>query len=357
MAFGPSSAERNPGYRRPVHTWSDAMARALYAPDGFYRQTSPEAHFRTSVTASPLFARTLVPLVAAVDEALHRPARFDLVDVGAGDGRLLAGLLAALPHDLAARTNATAVELRPRPSDLPTNISWTDELPDGVVGLMIANEYLDNVPCDVIVVDDDGRPRPVMVDLVTGDESPGSDTPAEHLSWLERWWPIREPGARAEVGVDRDQAWADIVRSLQQGTAVAVDYGHLRGEREAGAYAAGTLTGFRDGYQVVPVPDRSCDLTAHVAIDACASEGLSAGAEASALLRQGDLLRSLGLDVRRPPVSLAHTAPHTYVEGLSRASQAAELIDPTSLGSFWWLLQTKRFRPALEGIRWDQVKE
>lgn len=333
------------------------MEQALYAPDGFYRQHAAEAHFRTSVTASPLFAQALVRLVTAVDEALDHPQSFDLVDVGAGDGSLLRGLSAAVPDELASRMNATGVELRPRPDDLPPGINWTDELPNGVVGLIIANEFLDNVPCDVIEVGADGRPRPVMVDLVTGEESLGGDTPAEHLSWLERWWPIREPRARAEVGIDRDQAWAAIMRVLQQGIAVAVDYGHLRGERLSGAYAAGTLTGFREGHQVVPVPDGSCDLTAHVAIDACASAGVHAGAEGSALGRQADALRSLGLDARRPPLALAHTDPPQYLEGLSRASQAAELLDPAALGSFWWLFQSKGCRPDLDGFAWTQVKE
>jgi SAM-dependent MidA family methyltransferase len=84
---------------------------------------------------------------------------------------------------------------------------------------------------------------------------------------------------------------------------------------------------------------------------------MHAGAEVSALHRQTDVLRALGLDARRPPLALAHTDPQEYVEGLSRASQAAELLDPAGLGSFWWLIQTKGCRPALEGICWDQVKE
>ena len=333
------------------------MARALYAPEGFYRQNAPESHFRTSVTASPLFALTLVPLITAVDEALHHPPQFDLVDVGAGDGRLLCSLLAALPDDVAARTNATAVELRPRPDDLLSGITWTDELPNGVVGLIIAHEYLDNVPCDVIELDDDGRPRQVMVDLASGEETLGEEVKDEQLRWLELWWPSHAPGARADVGIDRDRSWAEIVRALHRGAAVAVDYGHLRDDREAGAYSAGTLTGFRDGHQVIPVPDGSCDLTAHVAMDAIASAGGHAGAEASALCRQTQVLRALGLHAGRPPLALAHTDPQGYVEGLSRASQAAELLDPASLGSFWWLLQVKGCRAALEGIDWTQVKE
>src|SRR5947208_2791006 len=80
----------------------------------------------------------------------------------------------------------------------------------------------------------------------------------------------RRPGPaarRAEVGAPRDTAWAGAVRALARGVALAVDYGHLREDRPA----FGTLTGFRNGRQVAPVPDGSCDLTAHVAIDSVAA--------------------------------------------------------------------------------------
>ncbi len=121
----------------------------------------------------------------------------------------------------------------------------------------------------------------------------------------------------------------------------------------SGAYPGGTLTGYRDGRQVVPVPDGSCDITAHVAMDACAEAGREAGADASALMSQADALRSLGLDAKRPPIELAHSDPERYIKELSRASHAAELLDSASLGSFWWLLQAKGCRPVISGIKWS----
>ena len=51
--------------------------------------------------------------------------------------------------------------------------------------------------------------------------------------------------------------------------ALAIDYAHERERRPV----YGTLTGYRDGHCVSPVPDGSCDITAHVALDACADGG------------------------------------------------------------------------------------
>lgn len=69
--------------------WRDAMDRALYGPGGFFvAGAGPAGHFRTSVHASPAFARALLRVVEHVDAALGRPSRLDVVDVGAGRGEL-----------------------------------------------------------------------------------------------------------------------------------------------------------------------------------------------------------------------------------------------------------------------------
>ena len=116
---------------------------------------------------------------------------------------------------------------------------------------------------------------------------------------------------------------------------MAVDYGHEAGGRPA----AGTLTGYRDGRQVPPVPDGSCDLTAHVALDACAAAGSAAGATATALVRQADALRALGVDATRPTTANAREDPLGYLRSLAAAGSAAELLDRAGLGGFGWLVQ------------------
>ncbi|MGC5334401.1 SAM-dependent methyltransferase [Micromonospora sp. DT62] len=373
--------------------WRDAMERSLYGPDGFFVSGSgPAAHFRTSVHASPAFAAALLRLVEQVDAALGHPGVLRVVDVGAGRGELLRALSAALgtpparpsassgPSSagpapsasvpLASRVRLTAVEKAPRPADLPDRIDWLDEIPDGITGLLVATEWLDNVPLDVTVHTAEGW-RYLLVDPATGAETVGDPVDPADADWLTRWWPAPDAGAdgigptvsgflaarsaeessltarsrsgrqdppttvRAEIGRTRDEAWADAVGHVDRGLALAVDYGHLRDGRPVD----GTLTGYRGGRQVPPVPDGSRDVTAHVAVDSVASAGAEVAGCAYDLVSQREALRALGADGGRPPLSLAASDPAGYVRALAAASAVAELTDPAGLGGHWWLRQ------------------
>jgi SAM-dependent MidA family methyltransferase len=296
---------------RSMQPWSAAWEEALYGPSGFFVRERPAAHFRTSVTTSRAYAHAVRVLAGRVDDALGRPDPYDVVDLGAGRGELLH----ALP-DVPARWRLTAVERAPDPG---TQVRWLARLPS-VTGLLVANEWLDAVPLDLV---DDGRL--VLVDRA-GRQRPGPPAPAEALAWCARWWPcaLGGQGRPAEVGVSRDRAWAAAVASVARGLAVAADYGHTRATRRP------TLTGYRDGRQVPPVPDGSCDVTAHVALDSCAA------ATGARLLTQRAALADLGVDAALPVWE--GDAP-AYAAGLQRASDAAELLDPAGLGGFGWLVQ------------------
>ncbi|HEU4349402.1 MAG TPA: SAM-dependent methyltransferase [Actinoplanes sp.] len=309
------------------------MENALYREGGFFVRANdgPADHFRTSVHASPLFAGAMMRLMREVDEALDHPRHLDVVDVGAGRGELLTTLTALL-GDEAQRIRFTGVDLAARPAGLDPRITWRRDVPDGVVGLLLATEWLDNVPLDVAELDDHGRLRQVLVDPPTGAETLGGPPDAADLAWLSRWADLREPGDRAEIGRPRDVAWAGAVAKVRRGCALAVDYGHLRDHRPP----HGTLTGFRGGRQVPPVPDGSCDITAHVAMDSAAG----AAGTPYRLTSQRTALKALGVDGARPPLDLARTDPPAYLRALSAASAAAELIDPAGLGGHWWLLHT-----------------
>lgn len=320
--------------------WRTASQEALYGPEGFYRRPEgPAGHFRTSVHASALFADAVARLLCRVDEALGSPAALDFVDLGAGRGELVTGVLAALPAEVAARVRAHGVELADRPVGLDPRVEWTAEPPKGITGLLFANEWLDNVPVEVAEVDPAGVPRLVLV-REDGAERLGEPVSGAEAAWLARWWPqAPEEGLRAEIGLPRDTAWASAVASVDQGLAIAVDYAHTRDTRPP----FGTLTGFREGRETAPVPDGSCDITAHVALDACASATATASAGAlpgARLLTQRAALRALGVTGARPQLTLASTDPTAYVRALASAGEAAELTAPGGLGDFGWLVQS-----------------
>lgn len=311
-----------------MRSWREAMTEALYGDRGFYRRADgPAAHFRTSAHVGPLFAAAVAELLTRVDRALGHPPRLDLVDVGAGRGELLTAVaeLAGSTLPLAPRLRLTGVEIAARPAGLPTPIAWTEEIPV-LTGLLLANEWLDVVPLDVVELTADG-PRTVLVGR-DGAQSLGPAPAAAELAWLARWWPLTDVGDRAEIGITRDAAWTGAVSRVRRGLAVTVDYGHSATDRPP----YGSLLGYRCGAAVPPVPDGSCDLTAHVALDSCraSTNGL--------LTTQREALADLGLSALRPPRELAGRDPAAYLSALRDAGDAAELLDPAGLGGFGWLL-------------------
>ncbi|MFC0066433.1 SAM-dependent methyltransferase [Umezawaea endophytica] len=113
-----------------------------------------------------------------------------------------------------------------------------------------------------------------------------------------------------------------------RGAALAVDYGHVRGDRVGGRYPRGTLVGYRGGRVVEPVFDGSCDVTAHVALDACA---VAAGGE-YVLVSQRD---ALGVLLAK---EVGGDGPLGWLEGVARAGRVGELRAVGGLGDFGWLL-------------------
>lgn len=291
--------------------WEQAWAQALYGPDGFVCSGAPPAaHFRTSVHVGGLLAEAVVELLGRVDTALEHPAAVDLVDLGAGGGELLAGVVERLPAGLRRRVAPLAVDVRPAPRGWA--LPWAAALPDRVDGLVVAHEWLDALACPVLVRVG-GVLRRVQV-AADGSERPGPAAGGAEHAWWQRWG----GGPRGEVGLPRDEAWSAVLARVGSGAALAVDYGVAR--------PADTLAAYRLGRRVRPVPDGSCDLTAHV-------HWPSALARGGRLTTQADALDRLGVAAGTPGVD-----GWGWVVHAERSGQLAELTDPGGLGGFGWLL-------------------
>jgi hypothetical protein len=226
----------------------------------------------------------------------------------------------------------TGVDVVSRPAGLPDGAEWLvspggaglpSRLTHLTAALVVAHEWLDVVPCPVAEVDERGVLRHRLVDL-TGAESWGPPVSGRELEWTRAHWPTERPGDRVEIGLPRDIAWSGLVERLDTGLAVAVDYGHRRDHRPR----EGTLTAYRSGRQVTPVPDGSCDLTAHVAMDSLAH---------GELVDQRTALRRLGVLGETPPIELARTDPPAYLRALERSGAAAMLTARGGFGDFLWV--------------------
>ena len=329
----------------PYLPWQQAWQQALYGDQGFYRRPEgPAGHFRTAChAAAPVLAGALAALATEAGCSA-------IVDVGAGRGELLTALADA---EAAAGLRLHGVDVVERPDGLPERIGWSaglPDLPDGALdgALVTAWELLDVVPMPIAEVGKDGGLRLVLVEPATGDERPGPPLTALESSWCARWWPgvDAEPGSRVEIGAPRDALWAGLVKRVARtstgGLLLAVDYRHDVERRPA----EGSLAAFRSGRAVPPVPDGSCDLTAHVALDAVAVAGEFAGASASVLLRQREALRARGVAITPGDLATARSAgTAALLAQLERRSQLDELLDANGLGGFGWLVQGVR-RPV-----------
>jgi len=312
-----------------VVPWREAWQDALYGGHGFYRGASgPAGHFTTATQggAGEVLAEALWAWADAVGAD-------GIVDVGAGRGELLRHLGAVNPG-----RPLTGVDVVQRPGDLSAHVDWLvgpggAELPDDLAprnALVVAHEWLDVVPCTIAEVAPDGTLCEVLVDRATGEESLGERLSEPDLQWCQRFWPTAftsdaAPGDRVEVGRQRDLAWQELLGRMVGCTAVAVDYGHLVGDRPRG----GTFTAYRHGVEVSPLPDGSCDLTAHVAVDAL---------DHDEILSQREALHRVGVHGRTPDHALSQADPAAYLHELGRTSAAATLLRPGGFGDFWWVV-------------------
>ena len=376
---------------RPI-PWQQAWHEALYGQDGFYRRPEgPAGHFRTACHAGPA---VLAPALLRLATEAGCTA---IVDLGAGRGELLTALAQLGPgtadeptpaedlpadlfappsgpepahdgtghdgtghdgtghdgtgHDDTGRTGPGVrlhgVDVVERPPGLPDGVGWScglDALPDTVLdgALVLAFELLDVVALPIAELGTDGVLRLILVDPATGGEHQGPPLTAVESAWCARWWPLvdADPGARVEIGAVRDAFWAGLVkrmtRNLRGGLLLAVDYSHDVEHRPAD----GSLAAFRGGRAVPPVPDGSCDLTAHVALDAVAAAGVRAGATDTVQLRQRAALRALGVAITPGDLAAARSAgTAALLAQLELRSQLDELLDESGLGGFGWLLQ------------------
>lgn len=312
-------------YSRP---WFDRWVESATGSDGFWPDNLPEQHFRTASTTGAALIHLITPLL---DQHLEIRA---VVDIGAGGGELLTRLAELRPG-----LSLTGVDLRSRPNDLPDAVAWVRDRWDvrqhhwtgpaaPLLGgldrptLVIAGEWLDDLPAVVAQRVGDGW-RELLVDD-SGRETAGPTLPADDRDWLQRWWPS---GQRAEVGRTRDRAWAELVGAVLPygGLALLIDYGHLTSTRPA----HGSLTGYRAGRQVPPLPTGSVNLTAHVAIDAVRAAGEARGATTLRCARQRDVVRE------SPPLP---SSSDPLIDLAGRSQRAALAASP-GLGAHWWLLQ------------------
>ena len=252
-------------------SFAEFMDISLYHPElGYYaraaQKTGRAGDFFTSVDVGPIFGKLLAKQFAEMWRIVpHRaespePRAFDLVEAGAGSGRLARDILdAAQQHEpefysairlslveQSPSARAAQIETLGTHASLLTYSSAT--LPGDVHGVIYANELLDALPTHAVVMTDTGL-REVFIDLAGG-PSTGSGQGRfvekfEELSssriaeYLARAGAEMRVGWRAEVNFGAEEWTKSAAESLRRGFVVLIDYGHDERELYSASHSAG----------------------------------------------------------------------------------------------------------------------
>ncbi|MGQ0428710.1 MAG: class I SAM-dependent methyltransferase [Gammaproteobacteria bacterium] len=334
------------------------MECALYEPGlGYYtagrRPFGASADFVTAPELSPLFGRCLAAQVA---EVLDRIGGGDVVEYGAGSGRLAVDLLDALAARGALPRRYRIVELsetlraeqRERlavRSAHADRIEWLPGPPDSEwQGIAVANEVVDALPlerfrvtagdCEAIgvVMDGEGfawRAGPADCALIAAVRALSRRLPR----------PL-PPGYVSEICL-RAPGWlASATATLARGLLLAVDYGLPRAQYYHPSRDGGTLAGFHRHRRLEDVLQRPglVDLTAWVDFSALADAGRAAGLAVLGFATQAHFLAATGIE--RELAALLERAAEP--ERIVLAGGALTLMLPGEMGERFKLLALAR---------------
>ena len=323
------------------------MDMALYDPsDGFFGsgrlRSATDGDFLTSPEVSHLFGETLACFVEAEYQRLSAPDDFSVCDAGAGSGSLLGPLVEALP--IAPSTYALEVSPAARQA-LARRIPGVevaqrlDDLPTPFVGVIVANELLDNLPMALAVKA--GHEWAEMWVVTDGDELAFERRPArgDVRDWLHRYAGPVPDGGIVEVQLAATAWVSEAISRLDAGSILVIDYGDLAdnlGHRRA----EGTLRTYR-GHHLGPHPltePGSTDITADLNFTAIL--GAAAGDAEVDFVRQDEFLRRWGLDERRAALRAEELDLARAGDAMARLvvrtrlTEADTLLHPRGLGDF-----------------------
>jgi SAM-dependent MidA family methyltransferase len=302
------------------------METALYHPRaGYYaravQRSGREGDFFTSVDVGPLFGTLLARQVAEMARHLSTSSAtpFDLVEAGAGNGRLSRDMLRALSAhdpDVAARTRLHLVEGSPearrtaRETLAPFGAqvaAVSGDVPDSYEGVLIANELLDAMPVHQVVMREDGL-REVFVDdggdeFILREDEPSTPRLASYFADLGIELQV---GWRAEVSLAAIDWIGGALARMARGFAILVDYGHDARELYSVTHSMGTLTTYTRHQAAGPESAAASppwlrhpgeqDLTAHVDFTSVTRAAEQSGATVLGFMDQTYLLMALAAD-------------------------------------------------------------
>ncbi|WP_244279563.1 SAM-dependent methyltransferase [Synechococcus sp. UW179A] len=358
------------GQRVPFSTF---MEWALHDPDhGAYGSgqlhVGTTGDFVTSPSLSEDFSSLLIHQLIEWLELLgvrHPEGRLSIVDVGPGEGDLIAQLIPLLQVSAAEwlpRLECVLVEINPgmqqrqrarleSVGQIPCRwVSLQELAAEPVNGIMIAHELLDALPVERLILkggslrrqmvtlqasgaskallrwDDDPLPVPMQAQIQECADRDAFELPPRGAldGWATEWHHSVQPWMK--------QACA----AMTDGLLLVVDYALESSRYYNSRRADGTLVAYKRQQASSDVlrDAGSQDITAHLCIESFVGAASEAGWNFAGQCRQGEALLALGLAARL--TALQQMPADQLAEALRRREALLRLVDPSCLGELRW---------------------
>ncbi len=325
--------------------------------------------FVTSPSLGDAFSGLLIHQLIEWLELLavrHPEARLSIVDVGPGEGDLIAQLIpllqTALPH-LLPRLECVLVEINPgmqirqkqrlqASESLPCRWCSLEMLAEQpIIGIMLAHELLDALPVERLILRD-GSLRRQMVRLQTSVNEDGSlliwdDEPLpSSLETQIQAQTVRDGFTLPPSGAQEGWAteWHHLLAPWMQqacaamadGMLLVVDYAMEASRYYASRRRDGTLLAYRRQQASSDVLRDAGfqDITAHLCLETLVGSASEAGWLFAGQCRQGEALLALGLAERL--TTLQQLPGDQLAEALRQREALLRLVDPGCLGELRW---------------------
>ena len=339
------------------------MELALYAPGlGYYSAGSAKigagGDFVTAPEVSDLFSRCVAEQCAAV-----LAGGGEILELGAGTGRMAATVLAALAEhgalperyailevsaDLAQRQRERIATL---PAGLRERVVWLERLPDRPLrGVILANEVLDALPCRRFVVRGSGVGElgvALCADSLVEREAEADDALALACAGVFRELPEPLPEGYVSEICLRVAPWvAGVGKCLERGLMLLLDYGLPRRHYYHPQRTSGTLRcHFKQRVHDDPLINLGVqDITAWVDFTRVAEAALECGLDVAGFATQAAFL--LGTGIERRVAAAGEPVQHARLAG-----EARRLILPGEMGeAFKAMALTRDLDAPLSGF-------
>ncbi|MBD1937161.1 class I SAM-dependent methyltransferase [Microcoleus sp. FACHB-68] len=353
-------------------TFAEYMDLALYHRQHGYYATNQvnigtKGDFFTSPHLGADFGELLAEQFYEMWEILGKPAPFQLVEMGAGQGLLAADVLKylhkhyfdcfeVLEYIIVEKAAALIEEQKHillKLSRFGANLRWCgwEEMPaESITGCFFSNELVDALPVHQFLIKDEqlkeiyitnNPDSPALFKEEAGELSTPEIAKYFEFVGIDLLGGGYEDGYRSEVNLAALEWMQTVANRLQRGYVLTIDYGYLAERYYSRQRREGTLQCY---YQHAHHNDPYInvgrqDITAHVDFTALQRQGALCRLQPVGFVQQGLFLMALGLGSRIAALSNMQTQDISSL--LRRREALHQLMNPMGLGNFGVLIQSK----------------